>query len=174
MSPNSMTLLIIVVVVIYMIVRQFQEQRITLVSLIILPVLVAYYTFMRATVELSIQIISPSFIMAAMLLGLAVGLPLGLYRGTLPALRKDPETGRILAKRNTLSICIWFLVFLVRVFTVVASYASLTRTSPLIALIAAIMNTLFLGNIVGERVSLFWRASRLSVIQQQNVQKMKW
>ncbi|HZR41828.1 MAG TPA: hypothetical protein VFB12_17030 [Ktedonobacteraceae bacterium] len=167
MSPMIFTLIIILGILIYMVVRQFQERSVQPKMLIILPAILAYYTYTNIVSELAKPMVDPSFLMVCMAVGAILGGLLGWYRGGLVRLRLDPASGLVYSKASTMNIVIWMAVLVIKIATAVALYAGLSHTSQWIALATAVVSTLFLANIIGGNVRLYLR-SQQSLREAQN------
>lgn len=161
---NTMyTILIIIAVVLYMIVRQFQEQPVMNWKNWILPAVVVVYTYTNVTEQLAKPIIDPAYLIAAVALGLLAGLLIGLYRGSMARLRVDYATGTILAKASALSLILWILLLAVRIGSGVLFYSGLENHVVLLALFGAFASTLFVGNIVAEKAYVTWRSMQYGI-----------
>jgi hypothetical protein len=168
--------IIILAVVVYMIVRQFQERAIKFPGIFIIPALLTYYTCTIIETELTQHIIDPTWLLAALVVGLIPGLALGFFRGNLAHLRLDEPTGTVYAKASTLSQIIWSVLLVVRIGSGVLAYIPMGRALLPLVLLLSVMHTLFLGNIIAEKYCLYLRSTRYrqDVQQPLSMQKMKW
>src|SRR4051794_24387017 len=107
--------IVILAVVIFMIVRQFQERAVQFPGIFILPALITYYTYIAIQAEFTKHVLDPAWLIAALLVGLISGLALGFFRGNLAHLRSDAATGKIYAKASTLSLVIWSILLVLRI-----------------------------------------------------------
>jgi hypothetical protein len=165
---------IILAVVIYMISNQFRERPIKPATLLITPVLITYYTYTNVMTELTKPIIDPTWLIGALLAGLLAGLALGYFRGTLAHMRLDAASGKIYARSSTLSLILWCLLLVLKIGAAFLTYSPLGKTILSIALLISILHTLFLGNIVAEKVCLYLRANRYGLqrpIEAQQINK---
>lgn len=174
---SSLTIgVIILAVVIYMVVRQFQERAVKFPAIFIIPALLTYYTCTVITTELAHHTVDPIWLFSALLIGMLVGLALGFFRGNLAHLRLDMPTNTIYAKASSLSLVIWFVVLLVKIGAAALSYTPAGQTLLPLVLLLSIMHTLFLGNIIAEKYCLYLRSSRYrqNIQQPMPVQRIKW
>jgi hypothetical protein len=160
MSSSIITLIIIVAVVIYMIVRQFQEQTIKPRSLLILPLLITYYTYTSIVEQLTTPLVNASMLIVAMIVGLCAGGLLGTFRGRLARMRFDVATGLVKSKASTLNIVLYLLILVVRIGADTLLALHMNHASVLLALTIAFLTTLFLGNILAEKATLYLRSQR--------------
>jgi hypothetical protein len=176
MSSSFTIGIIILAVVIYMIVRQFQERAIKFPAIFIIPALLTYYTCITIETEVTKHIIDPTWLFGALIVGLLPGLTLGFFRGNLAHLRLDASTGTVYAKASTLSQIIWCILLAVRIAAAVLSYTPVGQTLLPLVLLLSVMHTLFLGNIIAEKYCLYLRSNRYGrgVQQPVSMQKMKW
>ena len=152
------TLIIILGVLSYMVVRQFQEQPVRPRMLVLLPAILTYYTYTNIVSELAKPMVDPAFLIACMAVGVILGGLLGWYRGGLVHLRLDRASGLVYSKASTINIVIWMAVLLIKIATAFALYTGLSHTSLWIALVTAVVSTLFLANIIGGNVRLYQRS----------------
>ena len=177
MPTSSLTIgIIILAVVIYMLVRQFQERAVQFPGIFVIPGLLTYYTYTNVEVEFTKHVIDPAWLIAALVIGLLPGLTLGFFRGTLAHMRLDTATGRVYAKASTLSLTIWCILLVVKIGAAMLTYSPLGQTLLPLVLLISILHTLFLGNIIAEKYCLYQRAARYGQRAQQpmQVQKIKW
>ena len=161
MPTSSLTIgIIIIAVVIYMIVRQFQERAVQFPGIFILPALLTYYTCTSIATELTQHMIDPTWLMIALIVGLLPGLALGFFRGNLAHLRLDMTTSAVYAKASTLSLIIWSILLVCKIVAAMLSYMPVGQTLLPLVLLLSVMHTLFLGNILAEKYCLYQRAAR--------------
>ncbi len=160
MSSNIITLVLVVAVVIYMIVRQFQEQTIKPRSLLILPLLITYYTYTSIVEELTNPLVNTSILIAIMVVGLCAGGLLGAFRGSQTRMRFDVTTGLVKSKASTLNIVLYLVTLVIRIVAETMLYLHMNHSSVLLALTIALLTTLFLGNILAEKATLYLRSQR--------------
>jgi hypothetical protein len=160
MSPMIFTLSIVFAVLIYMVVRQFQERPVQPKMLVLLPAILTYYTYTNIVSELTKSMVDPAFLVVCMAVGVILGGLLGWYRGGLVRLRLDRVSGLVYSKASTMNIVIWMAVLVIKIATAAALYAGLSHTSLWIALATAMVSTLFLANIIGGNVRLYLRSQQ--------------
>jgi len=172
MSITTLTTgVLILAVVIYMITNQFRERPIKPATLIILPVLITYYTYTNVAAELAKPVIDPTWLVGMLAIGLLAGLVLGYFRGTLAHMRQDVASGRIYTKASKLSLILWSLIFVLKVGAAFLAYSPLGKTALPLILFASLSHTLFLGNIVAEKVCLYLRANHYGFQRPMQVQQ---
>src|SRR5690348_11407079 len=113
-------LLLVAGVVIYMIVRQFREQAITRSWYLILPLIIAYYTYTNIEAELHQALISVAVLVGSLAFGLVAGLGVGALRGSFAHLRFDRQTQRAYVKTSLVSGLIWLGILGIRILALVA------------------------------------------------------
>ena len=160
MSASIMYILIIGVVL-YIIVSQFMEQPVKPLMLLGLPALVAYFSYITFEKNLAEAFVNPSFLIAALAIGLLPGLCLGVFRGKLVRMRRNEATGTIYVKPTSLSIAIWITLLVLRIAAIAVTYASLGSGLVPVVLAITAMSALFLGSIVAEKASIFWQWMQL-------------
>ncbi|GHO93943.1 hypothetical protein KSF_039910 [Reticulibacter mediterranei] len=175
MSITTLTTgVLIFAVVIYMISNQFRERPIKPTTLIITPALITYYTYTNILAEFAKSVVDPTWLIGALVVGLLLGLGLGFFRGNLAHLRLDVASGKVYARASTLSLILWCLLLVLKIGAAYLTYSPLGKTVLPILLLISILHTLFLGNIVAEKVCLYLRANRYGLQQPMQVQKIKW
>ena len=176
MSSSIFIGIVILAVVIYMIVRQFQERAVRFPGIFIIPALLTYYTCTTIESELAQHTIEPIWLFSALFVGLLPGLALGFFRGNLAHLRLDVNTGAVYAKASALSLIIWCIVLVVRIGAAVLAYTPTGQTLLPLVLLLSVMHTLFLGNIIAEKYCLYLRSTRYrqGIQQPVSVRKIKW
>ncbi len=167
------TLLIIVAIVVYMVIRQFQERALTPMSLLLFPLLVIYYTYIDIISELAKSPISNALLIVIMIVGLLLGGLLGIYRGNQTLMRFDKVSQRVMAKACTINIVLYLATFVIRIAAGVMLYMHLNSTSVILALLLALLTTFFLGNIVMEKIVLYLR-SRSVGLNPSSAQVARW
>lgn len=175
-SSSLITGIIVLAIVIYMIVRQFQERQVTFSGIIIIPAVWAYLTGVNIVVELTKHAIDPTLLIGALIIGLLPGLVLGFYRGNMALLRLDTTADKVYARTTTLSLIIWCILLVVRIGAAVLAYAPVGQTLLPLVLLITVLHALFLGNIIGEKYRLYQRSLhyRQGIQQPMPVPKIKW
>jgi uncharacterized membrane protein len=175
MSSTTLTTgVLILAVVIYMITNQFRERPIKPATLIITPALITYYTYTNILAEFAKQVVDPAWLIGALMVGLVPGLVLGFFRGNLAHMRLDAASGKVYARASMLSLILWCLLLVLKIGAAFLTYSPLGKTVLPLILLISILHTLFLGNIVAEKVCLYLRANRYELQQPMQVQKIKW
>jgi hypothetical protein len=159
-SSNMITLVIVLVVVVYMIVRQFQEQTIRPRSLLILPLLITYYTYTSIVEQLTTPLVNASLLIVMLVVGLFAGGLLGTFRGRQARMRFDATTGLVKSKASSLNIVLYLITLVVRIAAETLLALHMNHDSVLLALTIAFLTTLFLGNVLAEKTTLYLRAQR--------------
>ncbi len=155
--PAFFTYILIIAVVLYIIISQFFEQQVKPLMLLGLPVAVGYFSYIALQKNLAETLVNPGLLIAALGIGLLPGLCLGVYRGTLVRIRRDAATGTVYARMGALGIVIWITLLVLRIAAIAVTYSSLGHSLPVAVLATTVMSGLFLGSIVAEKGSIFWR-----------------
>ena len=159
--PASITYILIIGVVLYIIACQFIEQPVKPVMLLGLPALVAYFSYITFQKNLVEALVNPSLLIAAAVVGLLPGLCLGLFRGKLVRIRRNNATGITYVKPTRLSITIWIALLVLRIVAIAVTYSGLGSSLAPVILATTAMSALFLGSIVAEKASIFWQWMQL-------------
>jgi Protein of unknown function (DUF1453) len=160
-SSTITTTLLILAVAVYMIARQFMKRPIRGKSLLIIPALIAYYTYTNVVSELTQPLVDTTVLVVLMLVGLALGGGIGLLRGRLAHVWFDARTNTIYAKASTINIFIWLVTLVLKVATGMMLYFNMNHSSVADAALIAIGTTLFLGSVLAEAAILYLRAAQL-------------
>ncbi len=158
---NLGTLALIAAGVIFVIVRQFREKQAKPLMLAIVPLLVAYHTYLSIQ-ELASPIISPSLMVSSLVIGALLGALLGFFRGNVTRMRLDNETGTIYYCPGVANGLFWFGMLVIKVLAGVGLYLRLDRASTSTAVLLAIATGLFLGYVCMTCATLYWRISNIS------------
>jgi hypothetical protein len=153
--PASITYIIIIAVVLYIIVCQFIEQPVKPLMLLGLPVAVAYISYITFERNLAEAFVNPGLLIAALVIGFLPGLCLGVFRGTLVRVRRDASSGITFVKPGRLSIVIWIMLLVLRIAAMAVTYSGLGHGLAPVILATTVMSALFLGSIVAEKASIF-------------------
>ncbi|HVB24563.1 MAG TPA: hypothetical protein VNG51_21685 [Ktedonobacteraceae bacterium] len=159
--PASITYILIIGVVLYIIVCQFIEQPIKPLMLLGLPVAVAYLSYITFEKNLAEAFINSGLLIAALVIGLLPGLCLGVFRGKLVCVRRDVATGITYVKPSRLSIIIWITLLVLRIAAIAITFSGLSNGLVPVILATTAMSALFLGSIVAEKASIFWQWMQL-------------
>jgi heme/copper-type cytochrome/quinol oxidase subunit 4 len=157
MSQFVSTTIIELAIVVYIVVRQFQERPVTPISLLIVPLLIAIETFSSVQKELLQPPISATILIVLMALGLLAGGLLGIYRGKLATIRFNPTWKRLTVKASATNIILYLLVLVLRIAVEILLYLHVDTHSIALALSVSFLTTLFLTNIVVEKVVWYIR-----------------
>lgn len=157
----SITYIIIIAAVLYIIVCQFIERPVKPLMLLGLPIAVAYFSYITFEKNLTEAFVNPGLLIAALVIGLLPGLCLGLYRGTLVRVRRDAASGITFVKPSRLSITIWITLLVLRITAIAITYSGLGGGLAPVILATTAMSALFLGSIVAEKASIFWQWMQL-------------
>lgn len=179
MLNNELMMLIVAALAIWLIVRQFREQAITPRSLLIYPILIAFYTYTNITGQLAHPFINPAILVGCFIVGLLPGALLGLFRGMRTSLRLDQMSGIVYARPSVTNALLWLGMIALKVLSGVAQYSGFAHTSMLGAILIALTTTIFIGYICTTYLVLYLRAQNFQVsnnsIEQPAPQQMvKW
>ncbi|GCE21210.1 hypothetical protein [Dictyobacter kobayashii] len=162
---SSYIMLVLVAgIVIYMVVRQFREQAITRSWFLVLPILIAYYTYTNIASELNRPQADMVTLVVCLVLGLGAGAGIGSLRGLFARLRFDRQTQNTYAKMSLFSGLIWLSVLAIRIVAIVSYYQNWDQHALFWALFTAVGTTLFMGNLLGERLTVYLRMQVLSTV----------
>jgi hypothetical protein len=156
---NSTTTIIIVLGLFgYFIYRQFTEQPLKPLMLLLFPLVVLYVTYDDVIKVFANPVINVALAAALMLIGLLLGGVLGWYRGGLARMRLDYTTQTVLVKATALSIGLWFVLLLIKVAVGAVFYTGWMHSSLLVIGILSLASPLFLGNVLAEKSHVFLRS----------------
>lgn len=149
--------LLLLVVFIYLIVRQFTEQRVTPISLLLLPLLSAYasYTDLRP----AFTRFPPLPLVVGLVLGVLVGLATGVLRGRYTRVRLENASGTVYSKPQLPSSLTWLVLFIVRIGVLALAYSPLGHDL-LIGVLIAFGGTTFLFSVSTQKVMVFLQYNR--------------
>jgi hypothetical protein len=162
--PSSVdvgTFVLIVAGVLFLIARQFREKRAKSFMLALVPLLVAYHTYLSAQTELAHPITSSTLIIVFFVIGVVPGALLGFFRGNLMGLRLDSQTRTVYYTPNVANGLFWLGMLVIKVAAGIGIYMRLDQAGALAALLLAAATTLFLGYVCMTCAVLYWRISRL-------------
>ncbi len=137
---NAVFFLLVFLVFFYMVARQFTEQRITLLSLLLLPLLSAYASYTD---------LQPAFARFAPLplVGGLVGIATGIFRGRHTRVRLDSASGIVYSKPQLPSSLMWLALLIVRIGVTFLAYTPSLRHNLLVGVLIAFGGTVFLLSI---------------------------
>ncbi len=163
---GSLMYLVIAALAIYMIARQFMEQRVTWSTLLLLPALSAYASYTEW--QTAFLHFSPGLLLVGLALGLVLGVATGVYRGLYTRVRLESASGIVFSKPQLPSSLTWAALFIVRIAAGVLIYRGLERTNMLVSLLTTAASILFLASISTQKFIVYQKAARLrsSVPQQ--------
>lgn len=158
MSFNMDTLLIVAVLLVYMVVRQFTEQRVNVINLVLLPVLSGYLSYTELQPDFAHFTALP--LLAGLAIGVLAGLASGIFRGRNTRVRLDSTSGQIYAKPLLACSLMWIVLLLVRISVIALNYSPLGH-SLLAGVLLACAGALFVVSISTQKVMVFAQYSRL-------------
>ncbi|MBA4543447.1 DUF1453 family protein [Thermoactinomyces daqus] len=151
---NTLLIVVIILVMIWLVKRQLQERRIKVVNMWILPLIMLYlsYNVMHK------DFVADMFHILVIMLGFVIGILLGISRGALTEIRVDPHSKEIIAKGSLIGVIVWLILIGIKLLlrqelTGIWSHANLI-TSGLLAL--------SLGTVISRRAYIFWKYKKLS------------
>lgn len=157
---NMIILLLVLVLFVYMIIRQFTEQVVSWRSLLILPALSAYGSYTDLVPAFTHFALPP--LIAGLALGVLAGLATGIFRGQHTRVRLDSASGNVLSKPELASSLMWLGLLIVRIGVIVMSYShnNLGLNSTLTAILIAFGGTLFLVSISTQKFMVYLQYNR--------------
>ncbi len=170
---NILLDMLILILVLYLIARQFMEQEVTMRSLWALPIVIAYYTYTRLqTVYVHFD---PTLFNVTIGIAAFAGLVPGLFHGSQMHLRQD-QNGRIFARSTRKASLLWLGLLILRIACIALSYIPFEQTFwPLalaLALVTTFISVLFLSFIVVSKLRLFAALSQMQNSRQTNSARM--
>lgn len=154
---NTIFFLLLLVVSVYIVIRQFVEQRVTPVTLLLLPLLSVYASYID--LRLAFTRFPPLPLLGGLAFGIIVGLLTGIFRGRHTRVRLDNTSGTVYSKPQIPSSIMWLALLLVRIGVLVLTYSSL-NDNLLVGVIIAFGGTVFLFSITTQKFIVFTRSNR--------------
>lgn len=151
-------LILVVLLLIFLIIRQFAEQAINWRYMVLLPIISAVVCFKDVQWAFSRFALYP--LVAAVVVGALVGFVTGIIRGQQSSIRLDGTSGTLFSKPGLISSGIWLGVGIIRIGVVVLTAGNFGQQSILAGILAASGGTLFLVNVCVQRCLILWQASR--------------
>lgn len=151
--------LVIAALAIYVIARQFTEQKVTWRTLLLLPALSAYESYTEW--QTAFIHFSSGLLLVGLALGLALGVATGVYRGLYTRVRLDSARGIAFSKPRLPSSLTWAGLFVVRIVAGVLTYRGLDRTNMLVGLLTIAASILFLASISTQKFIVYQKATGL-------------
>lgn len=159
MLENILTILAVIAVLAFMIVRQFRARRIKFPYILILPAILVWITYTNITAEMGKEHADIALLLGMFALGLIPGLILGGYRSLLYHMSTNAASGIVLAQRAGLfSIAIWFILLAAKIGASVLTYITPGGTTLTLLLLTTAIYGIFIGNVTGENLGLWLRA----------------
>lgn len=156
---NTLTLVVGSLVLLLLVIRQFTEQAVNWRTLLLLPVLSACASY------IDLQWAFAHFSLLLLTLGLAsgvlAGLASGIFRGRHTRVRLDPASGMIRSRPEPASSFMWLGLLIVRMGTLILTYAHLQQSNALIGFLTAFGGTVFLVSIATQKYLVYTQYSRL-------------
>lgn len=149
--------LLIFAVFLYLIVRQFTEQRVTPLSLLLLPLLSAYASYRDLQPAITRFALLP--LVGGLALGVLVGLATGVLRGRYTRVRLESASGIVYSKPQLPSSLTWLVLLVVRIGVIALTYSPLGHAL-LSGVIIAFGGTTFLLSISTQKLMVFWQYHR--------------
>lgn len=156
---STTTILLVLAVLIYFIVRQFTEQAVKPLFLILFPLLVIYANYNDISKELSNPLMNVTLVASMVSVGLLLGAAIGWYRGGLTRMRLDSPTQTVFVKATAWSLSLWLVLLIIKIAVGVVLYTGWMHTSLPVLYLLAFASPLFLGNVIAEKARIFWRAT---------------
>ena len=164
----SFTYIIIIAAVLFFIVRQFMEQPIKPMYLLLMPALFAYFSYTALQMDMVKYAVSLPLLIAALVIGFLPGIVVGVLRSKNVRLRVD-GSGTVYAKPGTTYIITWVALLVLRIAAVAVTYGSFAHGLVFVTLAATLISGLFLGNIFAEKASVYYRLTHMNQVSRQSV-----
>jgi hypothetical protein len=155
---NIVTILVVLALFAYLIIRQFTEQRVNMVNLLLLPLLSAYACYTE---------LPPAFarfaqlpLLAGLAVGVLTGLATGILRGRYTRVRLDNASGQIYSRPQLVSSLTWLALLLTHIGVIALSYSPL-KDEPLVGILTAFASVLFLVSIAVQKLMVYLEYTRL-------------
>jgi xanthine/uracil permease len=159
-SSSTITIVIVLAVLFFIVARQFQEQTLSPRNLLLAPIVFTIYTYTTVTDLFKQPLASMQILVGLMVIGAICGSALGWYRGGLTRMRYDQQSGKTLVKARPLNIILYLIVLLARIAVATMENLKFAHTSVLLALVAAFLATFFIFNIYLEKLHLYLRSGQ--------------
>jgi hypothetical protein len=155
---STQTILLIAAVAIYIIVRQFTEQRVTWTTLLLLPAVSIYASYTELQDDFAHFL--PVLLIAAMVIGVLPGVLTGLFRGRHTRVRLDQASGVIYSKPEAASSLMWVGLLVLHIAVIALAYSPL-GTLWLTGMLSAFASTLFLVSVSVQKWMVYQQYSLL-------------
>jgi hypothetical protein len=149
---NTLIILVVAALAIYAIVRQFTEQQVTPRSLLLLPALSAYASYMD--LQPAFARFSPALLIGGLVLGAALGILAGMFRGRHTQVRLDRASGNVFAKPDLICSVAWLVLLVVRIAVIALSYSPL-GLNPVVGALTACCGSLFLLSVATQKYMVY-------------------
>jgi hypothetical protein len=156
------TLVLIVAGVLFIIARQFREKQAKPLMLALVPLLVAYHTYLGIQQELTHPLVSSTLVVACLAAGVLPGAILGFFRGRVIRLRVEGKTGQVYYAPSLANGLFWLGMLIIKVLAGIGIYLRLDQTGAVPAILLAAATTLFLGYVCVTCAILYWRITHLA------------
>ena len=158
MNNNMLIILVVLVLFVYMIVRQFTEQQVSLVNLLLLPLLSAYACYTELPPAFARFALLP--LLGGLVLGVLAGLATGILRGKYTRVRLDSASGQIYSKPQLVSSLTWLALLIAHIAVIALSYSPLDHAL-LVGVLTAFASVLFLVSIATQKLMVYMQTNSL-------------
>jgi hypothetical protein len=142
---------------IYIIVRQFTEQQVTPISLLLLPLVSAYASYLD--LQPAFMRFAPLPLIGGLAVGVLVGVAIGIFRGRNTRVRLESSSGIVYSKPQLPSSIMWLVLLIVRIGVIILTFSPLGHML-LVGIVIAFGGTVFLLSVSTQKWMVFTQYSR--------------
>ena len=168
---NIILILLVLLLFVYMIVRQFTEQQVTWSTLLLLPAISAYASYTDLQPAFARFALLP--LAAGLALGVLVGLITGIFRGQHTKVRLDSASGNIYSKPELASSLMWLGLLIIRIAVIALGYSPLEHNL-FVGILTAFGGTLFLVSISTQKFMVYMQYNRYQMSRERPFQPQRY
>lgn len=157
---NTIFILFVLALLVYMVVRQFTKQQVNMRNLLFLPALSAYASY--TDLVPAFAHFASSLMYTGLAIGIVFGLLTGVFRGWHTQVYRDSSNGLIYSKPELASSLMWLALLIARVAVLVLSYSPLGST-PVVGVLIAFASSVFLVSICTQKYMVYAEYNRYQV-----------
>lgn len=158
---NVITIILVVAVLaVYLVVRQFTQQVVTWRTLLLLPLVAIYGCYSELNEDFSH--FAPTLLIVSVAVGILPGLLSGIFRGKHTRVSLNSENGNVYSKPELASSLTWLGLLIVHIAAIALSYTLLKDSLPG-ALLTAFAASLVLFNVVAQKFMLYQQYNRFQM-----------
>lgn len=154
---TTILILVIALLAVYLVVRQFTEQVVTWRTLLLLPAVAAYACY--SELQEDFTHFAPALLIVGLLVGILPGLLTGIFRGKHTRVRLDSANGRVLSKPELASSLTWLGLLILHIGVIAAGYLGLNH-SIAGGVLTAFVGSFLLVNIIAQKYMVYTQYSR--------------